>query len=140
MCVMMWKFIIINLFMLNGTLFSFIYNITFYNLLKQFFMVISCTFILSQLVGGGWLYLCSFICLSAGVVEWYLLLCYYSIATCTFKGGISASAICIFGGLFLGFNKQVGLNRLHLAAMVAYPVVLHSALLHRGYSQRIGGR
>ena len=28
---------------------------------------------------------------------------------------------------------------LSLAALVAYPVALHSALLHRGYSQRIGG-
>ena len=30
-----------------------------------------------------------------------LLLCYHSMAPCTSKGGISASAIAIFGGLLL---------------------------------------
>ena len=45
---------------------------------------------------GGWVYLYSFICLSAGVVEWKSLLCYDSIASCTSKGDISASAICHF--------------------------------------------
>ena len=53
---------------------------------------------------------------------------------------ISASAICCLWRFVFRFNIQVGLNRLLLAALVAYPVVLHSALLHRGYSQRIGGR
>ena len=69
-----------------------------------------------------------------------LLLCYQSIAPCTSKGGISASAICHLWRFVFSFNIYAGLNRLPLAALVAYPVALHSALLHRGYSQRIGGR
>ena len=88
-------------------------------------------------MGGGWLHLCSFVCWSSRIIA--LLLCYYCIATCTFKGGISANAICHLWRFVLGFSKLVGLNRLPFAAMVAYPVALHSALLHRGYSQRIGG-
>ena len=43
---------------------------------------------------GGWVYLYSFICLSAGAVEWVYLLCYHSIALCAFKGDINASTIC----------------------------------------------
>ena len=68
-----------------------------------------------------------------------LLLCYHSMAPCTSKGGISARAICYLWRFAFSFNIQVGLNRLPLAALVAYPMALHSALLHRGYSQRIGG-
>ena len=69
-----------------------------------------------------------------------LLLCYHFIAPCTSKGGISASAICHLWWFVFCFNKWVGLNRLPFAAMVAYPVALLFALLHRAYSQRIGGR
>ena len=43
-------------------------------------------------VKGGWLYLYSFICWSSRVGVF--LLCYHSIAPCTSKGDISASAIC----------------------------------------------
>ena len=69
-----------------------------------------------------------------------LLLCYHSIAPCPFKGGISASAVCHLCRLVSSFHVYVGLNGLPLAALVAYPVVPHSALLHQGHSQRIGGR
>ena len=68
-----------------------------------------------------------------------LLLRYHSMAPCTSKGGISASAICHLWRFAFSFNIQVGLNRLPLATLVAYPMALRSALLHRGYSQRIGG-
>ena len=66
-----------------------------------------------------------------------LMLCYRSIAPCTCKDDIGASAICHLKGFAFRFNVQVGLNRLSLAALVAYPMALHSALLHRGYSQRM---
>ena len=68
-----------------------------------------------------------------------LLFCYHSMAPCTSKGGISASAIYNLWRFAFGFNIQVGLNRLPLAALVAYPMDLHFALLHREYSQRIRG-
>ena len=68
-----------------------------------------------------------------------LLLCCQSIAPCTSKGGISASAICHLWRFVFIFNIKVSLNRLPLAALVAYPMALRFALLHRGYSQRIGG-
>ena len=67
-----------------------------------------------------------------------LLLCYHSIAPCTSRGGISASAICHLWRFVSSFHILVGLNRLSLAALVAYPMALQSALLHRGYSQRLG--
>ena len=91
---------------------------------------------------GGWLvvslFIYLFICWSSRMTA--LLLCYHSIAPCTSKGGISASAICRLWRFVFSFNIQVGLNRLPLAALVAFSMALHSALLHRGYSQRIGGR
>ena len=59
-----------------------------------------------------------------------LFLFYHSIVSCTSKGGISASAIRHLWRFVFGFNKLVSLNRFPLAAMVAYPVALHSALLH----------
>ena len=68
-----------------------------------------------------------------------LLLRYHSIAPCLSKGGISASAICPLWGFVFSFNILVGINRVPLATLVAYPMALLSALLHRGYSQRIGG-
>ena len=68
-----------------------------------------------------------------------ILLCYHSIAPCTSEGGISASGICHFWRFVFNVNIYVGLNRLPLAALVAYRMALHSALLHRGYRQRIGG-
>ena len=60
-----------------------------------------------------------------------LMLCYYSIAPCTCKGDISVSAICHFYRIGFRFNIQVVLNRLLLAASVAYSMALHSALLKR---------
>ena len=57
-----------------------------------------------------------------------LMLCYHSIAPCTFKGDISASAICHLYRFFLVLIYSQ--NRLSLAALVAYPMALHSALLH----------
>ena len=68
-----------------------------------------------------------------------LLLCCHSIALRTSISGISASAICRLWRFVFTFNIQVGLTRLPLAALVAYPIALYSALLHRGYSQRLGG-
>ena len=68
-----------------------------------------------------------------------LLSCYHSIAPYTSKGDISANAICHLWRFVFSFNIKVGLNRLPLAALVAYPMALHSAVLHQGYSQRIGG-
>ena len=60
------------------------------------------------------------------------ILLYHSIALCTYKGDISASAICHVWGLYgiLG-----SLTRLPIATVVACPATFHSALLHRGYSQ-----
>ena len=69
-----------------------------------------------------------------------LLLCYHSIAPCSSKGGISTSAIGHLWRFVFSFSIKVGRNRLPLAALVVYPVVLPSALLHREYSQRIGRR
>ena len=66
------------------------------------------------------------------------LLLYHSIAQCTSKGVISGSAICYLRFNFSS-NILVGLNRLPFAALVACPMALHSAWLHRGYSQRSGG-
>ena len=83
------------------------------------------------------LFIYLFICWSNRMAA--LLLHYHSIAPCTSKCGISASAICHFWRFVFRFNILVGLNRLPLAALVAYPMALHSALLHRGYSQQIGG-
>ena len=68
-----------------------------------------------------------------------LLLRYHSVAPYISKGGINVSAICHLWRFVFSFNIQVGLNGHPLAALVAYPMALHSALLHRGYSQRIGG-
>ena len=45
----------------------------------------------------------------------------------------------IFKGLIWFVGVQVGLHRFSLAALVAYPVILRSTLLHRRYSQRLGG-
>ena len=61
-------------------------------------------------------------------------LCYHSIAQCT-----GQNDICHLQGFVFSFNIQVGLNRLPLAALMAYPMALYSALLYRGYSHRIGG-
>ena len=58
-----------------------------------------------------------------------LMLCYHSITPCTCKDDSSAS---------ISFKIQVDLNKLPLAALVAYPLALYSAFLHRG-CQRIGG-
>ena len=69
-----------------------------------------------------------------------LRLCYHSIAPCTSKGDISASAICYLERFVFSFSIYVYLDNLPLASLVAYPLALHSSLLHRGYSQRIGGR
>ena len=64
-----------------------------------------------------------------------LMLCYNSIAPRTCKDDISASAICHLYRFSL-VNWCVGsLHRFPLAALVAYPVILRSTLLHRGYSQ-----
>ena len=52
-----------------------------------------------------------------------LLLC-YSIAPCTSKGCISTSDICHLWRFLFSFNMYVGLNRLPLAALVAYPMAL----------------
>ena len=66
-----------------------------------------------------------------------LMCCCHSIAPCTFKDHISASGIGHLQGIFWegGFNIQVGLNKLPLAAFVAYHEACHSALLHREYSR-----
>ena len=61
-----------------------------------------------------------------------LLLCYHSMAPCTSKGGISACAICHRWGFLLVYSSIGRPNRLPLATVVACPVTLHSALLHRG--------
>ena len=61
-----------------------------------------------------------------------LILCYHSIAPCTCKSDISASAICYLWRFAFSFNILIDLNRLPLAALLAYPMALHSALLHRG--------
>ena len=53
-----------------------------------------------------------------------LLLCYHSIAPCTSKGDISASAICHLWRFDFSFDVQVGLNTLPLATLVAYPKAL----------------
>ena len=66
-----------------------------------------------------------------------LLLCYLSIAPCTCKDDISASAICRLQRFVFSFNISVGLIRRSFAALVAYHMAFHSALLHRGYRQRI---
>ena len=68
-----------------------------------------------------------------------LLLCYHCIAPCPSKGVISASDICRLSRFVFSYNIYVGLIRLPLAAFVAHLIALHSALLHRGHSQRIGG-
>ena len=44
-----------------------------------------------------------------------------------------------FRGLIQLSGVQVGLHRFPLAALVAYPAILRSTLLHRRYSQRLGG-
>ena len=63
----------------------------------------------------------------------------HSIAPCSFKDGTSASAICHLWKFVFSFNIYLSLNKLPLAALVAYPVALHSTLQHRCYSQRIVG-
>ena len=64
-----------------------------------------------------------------------LMLCYDSIALSTCKDDISASAICHLS-MFNILNWCIGRpHRFPLAALVAYPVILRSTLLHRGYSQ-----
>ena len=96
--------------------------------------------ILKESNEAGWVYLYSFICLSAGVVEWQP---YYFVIILWHHASPNVASVlvlfAIFGGLLLVLISQVGLNRLPLAASLAYPMAFHSALLHRGYSQRIGG-
>ena len=62
-----------------------------------------------------------------------LMLCYYSIVPCAWKGNISATVICHLQIILI--NTQVGLNKLSLTALVAYPMALRSALLYRECSQ-----
>ena len=65
-----------------------------------------------------------------------LMLCYLSIAPSAYKD-ISASAICLFWRFNL-VNWCIGRPaEVPLAALVVFPVILRSTLLHRGYSQRI---
>ena len=52
------------------------------------------------------------------------LMPYHSIAPCTSRGGISASAIYHLWRFVSSFNIYVGLNRLPLAALMAYPMAL----------------
>ena len=61
-----------------------------------------------------------------------LLFCYHSMALCTSRGGISTSAICHLWRFAFSFNIQVGLNMLPLAALVAYPMALHSVCCIEG--------
>ena len=68
-----------------------------------------------------------------------LMLCCNSVAPCTCKGEVSASAICYLWKFVFSFNIAVGIYRLSLAALVFYPMALHLALVHRGYNQRTGG-
>ena len=82
---------------------------------------------------GGWmhhLFMYLIICWNCRMAA--LMLCYYSMAPCTCKGDISVSAICHLYRFGFRFNIQVGLNRLPLAASVAYPMALHSAWMNRG--------
>ena len=55
-----------------------------------------------------------------------LMLYYHCSVSCICKGGISVSLSC---------DLELYLNRLSLAALVAYPIELHSALLLREHSQ-----
>ena len=68
-----------------------------------------------------------------------LMHCYHSIASSTCKDDISVNAICHLRGSISLIVVLVGLHRFPLVALVAYPVILRSTLLHRGYSQRLGG-
>ena len=68
-----------------------------------------------------------------------LMLCYHSIAPCTYIGDIRASAICHLWRFIFSFSIKVGINRLSYAAVVTYPMALHFTFLHRGHSRRIGG-
>ena len=61
------------------------------------------------------------------------MLYYHSTVSCTCKGGISASTICHHYRYILVFDIYVGLNRLPLAASMAYP--LHSSFLRHECSQ-----
>ena len=94
------------------------------------------SFVLGQGVRLDAPYIHLFICWRCRMAA--LMLCYHSIAPCTCKSDISG-AICHRFGFVFSFNIWVGLNRLSLAVLVSYPMALHSALLHRGYSSRIGG-
>ena len=89
----------------------------------------------------GWLgvslFIYLFICWGSEVGVF--LLCCHSIAPCTSQGDISASAICHLWRFIFSYRYVGRLYRLLLAAFVAYPIALQSALLHRGYSQRLGG-
>ena len=92
---------------------------------------------LFSFTGGGdvSLFIYLFICYSNRRTA---LLLYHSIALCASKGGISASVICHPWGVILVYGSIGWPNRLPLATVVACPVTLLSALLHRGDSQRIG--
>ena len=78
-------------------------------------------------MGGGWVYLYSFICLSAGVVEWQPY--YFAITLLRHAPPKVASVLVlfvIFVGLFLVrcIGKSSSCNRLSLAALVAYSLWL----------------
>ena len=78
-----------------------------------------------------------FICWSYRMVA--LMLCYHSIAPSTCKDDIRASAVCHLQRFSLVNWCVGGLHTFPLATLVVYSVILRSTLLHRGYSQRLGG-